>query len=114
MKFSEDIELVKRLDQLIRLKATGTPKELAKRLGKSESTIYRLIDSMRCLGFPIIYDKQRRSYRYEKEVRFSFEVCVLEGQEKSNTVGGKNFSFFDDFFSPLSFFDSGMGFLCGR
>jgi biotin operon repressor len=112
MNLQEQINLVSRVHQLIRLKATGTPKDLAQRLGMSESTLYRVIDEMKCIGFPIVYNKARQSYCYEKEVQFSFEVCALDETEKQKTVGGENFSSFCDFFGSLSFYDSGQQHLC--
>jgi predicted DNA-binding transcriptional regulator YafY len=112
MNLQEQINLISRVHQLIRLKATGTPKELAQRLEMSESTLYRLIDDMKRIGFPILYNKSRQTYCYEMEVRFNFEVCALEETEKQKTVGGKNFSEYCDFFGPLSFFESGQRHLC--
>ncbi len=47
MKFSEQLNRFLRLDQLIRLKATGTPKELAKKIGVSESALYEYINEMK-------------------------------------------------------------------
>ncbi|MCH7399021.1 HTH domain-containing protein [Belliella sp. DSM 107340] len=61
------IERISRLDQLIRLKSTGTPKELANRLEISESTLYETISMMKQLGAPINYDKLRKSYYYQAE-----------------------------------------------
>jgi predicted DNA-binding transcriptional regulator YafY len=94
MNLQEQINLLRRVDQLIRLKATGTPKGLAQRLGMSESTLYRVIDEMKCMDFPIAYDKQQQSYYYEKEVRFSFEVSVFSEAQNQEKVDGENFSGF--------------------
>jgi DNA-binding IclR family transcriptional regulator len=94
MKLQEQLNLLERVHQLVRLKATGAPKDLAHRLGLSESTLYRLLDEMKSMGFPITYDKARQSYCYEKEVRFSFEVCAFDQTEKQKTMGGENFSNF--------------------
>jgi len=113
MNLQDQINLIDRMHQLIKLKATGTPKELAQRLEMSESTLYRVIEEMKCLGFPITYNKTRQSYCYEKEVRFSFEVCALDETEKQKTVGGRNISNLCDFLGPLSFFESGRLNLCG-
>ncbi|MEM6737495.1 MAG: HTH domain-containing protein [Bacteroidota bacterium] len=56
-----------RIDQLIRLKATGKPSELAERLEISESTLYEFIGLMKELGAPIQWDKKRNSYIYDPE-----------------------------------------------
>jgi biotin operon repressor len=62
----DEIEKLERLDQLIRLNATGTPNELAKKLNISRSSVFRLINEMRELGCPIAYYKLLRTYAYEK------------------------------------------------
>ncbi|MDN5201833.1 HTH domain-containing protein [Fulvivirgaceae bacterium BMA10] len=52
-------ERFKRLEKLIRLKATGSPKELAKKFEVSERTIYRLIESIELAN--------------NKKIKFSYE-----------------------------------------
>ncbi len=68
----EHIELIQRIDQLIRLEATGTPALLADRLGMSKSKLYRLINTMKSLGAPIEYDMFLQSYVYSEAVGFRF------------------------------------------
>ncbi len=82
MKLIEQLQLLDRLDQLIRLKATGTPAQLASRLEVSERTVYNLIDTLRQLGAEIAYCKYRCSYQYESEIQFSFTITVKEGESK--------------------------------
>ncbi len=76
MKFLEEIERLKRLDQLIRLKATGTPAQLASRLHISERTVYKEIDTLRLLGAPVEFCKVRNSYCYSYEVEV--RLCVVK------------------------------------
>jgi predicted DNA-binding transcriptional regulator YafY len=63
---------LERLDQLIRTKATGTPKRLSKKIGVSERTVYKYIQILEDLGAPITYCKSRESYIYEKDGYFDF------------------------------------------
>ena len=114
MKLPQDIELVKRLDQLIRLKATGTPEQLGKRLELSRRQVYRIIDEMKALGFPIACCRSKKTFYYEKEVKFVFEICVLEEKEIQTTIGGKNFENFLGFFASVPYFGTERVFLCGR
>lgn len=65
-------ERVQRMDQLIRRKSTGAPKELAAKLSLSERSLYELINQMKDMGAPIVYSKPRNSYVYTSNVRFSF------------------------------------------
>ena len=103
-----------RIHQLIRMKATGTPSQLAQRIGVSERNLYRIINDMREDGFPILYNRDRGRYYYEKEVVFEIKFYVAGEKEVKNVVGGKNFSFFFDFFHPLPDTGSGWGLLCSR
>jgi len=66
--FSKMIDKLYRIDQLIRMKATGQPHELAERLRVSPSTVYEYIDIMkRVLAAPVRYCHTSRSYVYEEE-----------------------------------------------
>ena len=52
-------------DQLIRLKATGSPKEFAGKLGISERSLYGFLDELKYdFDCPIAYCHLRRSYYY--------------------------------------------------
>jgi biotin operon repressor len=102
MNIFEELFLLQRIDNLIRTRATGTPKDLAQRLGISECSIYRLIGCLRAKGFPILYDKKEGSYYYYKPVHWQAEF-VVDGEKLLSIKGGKN-NFQN--FSKLSCFDS--------
>lgn len=72
MNVIKQIELIKRIDQLIRLQATGTPIELAERLDISKTKLYRVLNTMRDLDAPIHYDGALKSFVYSKAVGFRF------------------------------------------
>lgn len=59
-----------RIDQLIRLKGTGTPAQLAEKIGLSERTMYAYIRLMKDFGAPVVYSRERQSYYYIREGRF--------------------------------------------
>jgi DNA-binding CsgD family transcriptional regulator len=65
MNFHDQLSRLERLDQLIRLKATGTPAELARKLDVSERTVYYLIRNLKERDKPVFYDKERQSYCYD-------------------------------------------------
>lgn len=109
MKFIEQIQTLERLDQLIRLKATGTPNELASRLNVSERTAYNLIEALRDLGVVISYCKQKKSYYYESRVTIQFLKVQIENTK--NIQGGENKL---PFFSILQNFCSGTSDICNR
>lgn len=78
----KNIELMERIDQLVRMKATGTPVELAKRLGISKTKLYRTIKTMKALNAPLEYDFGIQSYVYIKTVGFKFGFFVKERKTK--------------------------------
>ncbi|WP_109301762.1 hypothetical protein [Aquimarina sp. AU474] len=68
----KQIELIERIDQLVRLQATGTPAELAYRLQISKTKLYRLINTMKALNAPVEYDMAVQSFVYVEAVGFRF------------------------------------------
>ncbi|MHA4811748.1 hypothetical protein ACX0G9_26865 [Flavitalea flava] len=59
-----------RIDSLIRIKGTGTPNELANKIGMSERSTYEYIRLMKDFGAPVQYSRQRKSYYYKEGGRF--------------------------------------------
>ncbi len=85
MKLYQNLERIQRIDQLIRLEATGRPKRLAENLGISERQVYRLIDQMRFLGAEILYSIDKESYVYETPLKFNFGFTPFKvGEEILN------------------------------
>lgn len=89
-KLEEQINLIEQLDQLIRLKATGTPEQLANRLNISRAGLFRIMDIMKHLNAPIKFDIYLQSYVYEKNVcfRFGFYITELDKQKAKEINGG--------------------------
>lgn len=93
-KLTRQIEILERMDQLIRLKATGRPKQLAERLEVSEATVFRMIETMKEMNAPVCYDLARQSYVYTESTRFKcgFYVEELDIVTEKNLSGGCSFS----------------------
>lgn len=73
MTIIDQIKRIERLDHLIRSKATGTPAELAKKLGISQSQMYYLLKIFREeMDAPVYYSRKHQSYCYQMNVRFNF------------------------------------------
>ena len=68
MAFLKYFLRVKKLDDLIRRKATGSPAMLAKKMNLSRSVLMDYLHDMKKLGFPIKYDRHRSTYYYEENV----------------------------------------------
>jgi len=66
------INRLERLDYLIRVKATGTPGELACKLGISRSTLYEYINLLKDRGASITFCRKRSCFYYEEDGSFRF------------------------------------------
>ncbi len=80
------------LDYLIRNRATGSPDELARRLGVCRRKALRLIAQLRDQGFPVAFDKANATYYYTEPVVVRFEVLV--GKEALVKIHGGTQYFF--------------------
>ena len=86
MNFLAKLELIMRVDALVRRKGTGSPNSLSTRLGISKRNVFNLINTMKDMGAPIYFCKSRNSYCYEEEVSFSFGFMP----NKNNVYGGRS------------------------
>lgn len=93
MEFIRQVERLQMLNKLVREQKTGSPDELAQRLGVSRSKLYLILEELRDQGVCIRYNKQVNSFVYEEclgiSVKFSFEI--LSCGEKNSIKGGKYF-----------------------
>lgn len=90
MSVQKYIERLLYIDSLIKIKATGTIMQLAKKLGLSKRATEGLIKEMKELGCPIKYCRKRNCYYYDGdgEVSISFFNKNFPGLKKGG--GGKN------------------------
>ena len=96
----KQIQRIERLHQLLRLKATGSPKECASQLGISERQLYNIIELMKELGAPIIYNMRVGSYQYAYDVEWSFEFTKRLNNDSMTSIKGSGITF-SSFFSTL-------------
>jgi len=76
-----DLERIQTIDHLIRKKYTGSPPELAKRLGISVRALHNILNFMKQeLSAPIIYNPIRKSYCYSEDGRLCFQY------QKTDTI----------------------------
>ena len=71
--FKYYLDRIALIDRLIQIKGTGTPRQLAERLGISERTLYETLSLMKERGAPIQYCRVRRSYFYGETGSFSIK-----------------------------------------
>jgi DNA-binding IclR family transcriptional regulator len=73
MTLIDQIKRIERLDFLIRTRATGTPAELARKLGMSQSQTFQLLKLIKEeMEAPVVYSKTDQSYCYIRDVKFTF------------------------------------------
>lgn len=89
MKISKQIELVQRIDRLIRLKATGSPEDFARKLNMTQRNLYRILEDLKEMGLPIVYNKVRKSYQYNEEVTIVFRFGRKSLPDNSQILGGR-------------------------
>lgn len=75
MSFDKYIERIKRIDKMIQLEATGSPKALSIKIGISERMVYEYINKMKSLGAPITYNESKSTYLYTEPVVFE---CIFK------------------------------------
>ena len=92
---------VQQLHTLLKRKATGTPRELAKKLKLFERQTLEYVRELKDLGIPIAFCKHQKTYYYEKEVIFKFEFRILTPDELQNLEGGRSLCT-QNFFSLFS------------
>ena len=91
MSLEEKQRLILALDVLIRSKIPGKADYLAKRLGISRSTFFRLIEYMReDLYAPVFFDAPHNRYAYEREgvIMLRFLPAEIISPEQIRKVTG--------------------------
>ena len=78
MKAIIQLERLERIDQLIRLHATGKPSELATKLNISISTLYELLNYLKDLGASFYYSREKQSYVYEYPMQLVYMLKIIE------------------------------------
>lgn len=68
-------------DHHIRHQNTGTPKEFAEKLNISESLLYELLATLKKMGGPIAYSRNRNTYYYEHPVAFKLGYDPASSKE---------------------------------
>lgn len=86
----EKNNMLERLDQLIRLKATGNAKQISEKLHISERTVYYLIEKLKDNGCPIYYDKYLDSYcyKFKGKLIIKCEFKLLDKESLKTIKGG--------------------------
>lgn len=89
MEFVRQIERLQLLNKLVREQRTGSPEELAERLGLSRRQLYSYLEFLKDFGANIVYSRKANSFIFsentELEIVFRFQVL---GEETSREIRG--------------------------
>jgi len=96
------------IDFLIRKKATGDKETFARKNRLSKSGLANVLKDMKSMGFPIKYDKNRRSYLYEKDGQMVQELFLEYGKilSKDDLKKVRSIDINNLCFSEISIFES--------
>ncbi|MDD4144045.1 MAG: helix-turn-helix domain-containing protein [Prolixibacteraceae bacterium] len=88
-------KLLERLDKLLKLinnSNTGTPKELARRLGICKSTLATYIEYFRLMGAKILYNHKFKTYQFNpgSELKLAFGLFIIENGKVKKIFGNIN------------------------
>jgi predicted transcriptional regulator len=89
MTILKHIKRLKYIDFMIKRKATGDLERFAHKNNLSKTTLSEIINDMKELGFPIKYDRQRRTYYYDEEGQMVHALFIRNGQILSREEAAK-------------------------
>ena len=90
---------LEQIDYLIRTKATGTPDQMAKKLGISLRMWHQLRNELvNDLNFPIAYCPVQRTYYYTVSGKFEVGFKYLTNEQKKNLNGAPPYRVPSSFF----------------
>jgi len=93
MKTLKQLERLRKVHQLIQQENTGTPTELASRLGISRRQLYNLIEYLKELGAPLLYNRKTNTFYYgnDFDLLVNVSVQVLIKNELITIYAGNTF-----------------------
>ncbi|WKK66005.1 DNA-binding protein [Lutimonas zeaxanthinifaciens] len=88
----KQLERIKKIHNLIKLEATGTPEDLSKKLHISLRQTFSLLEQMRELEAPVKFNRKAKTYYYEREfdINITISVHVLSHDKLINIYAGRS------------------------
>lgn len=90
MEFIKQIERLQLLTKLVREQRTGSPEDLAERLGVSRRQMYVYLEYLNDMGVDIQYSRRLNSFLFasQKQIRIDWRFEVLDPAEVRKVLGG--------------------------
>ena len=98
MPIQKYIERLRYLDSLIQTRATGTVKQLAKKLDVTEISVLKIIKEMKDMGCPIKYCRRRNCYYYTQEDKVVLTFFDKDDNDLKRYPGGGGKNYFINYF----------------
>ncbi|UCE93062.1 MAG: DNA-binding protein [Flavobacteriaceae bacterium] len=76
MNTLKQLERIRKIHNLIKLEATGTPSDLSKKLHLSIRQTFTLLEQLRELEAPIRFDRRAKTYYYDGEFEININISV--------------------------------------
>ena len=88
----KQIERLRKMHQLIKNENTVTPKELGRKLHVSERQVYLILDQLRDMDAPVMYDRKNHSYYYDGsfDLYVNISVQVMQGEKLLHIYAGSS------------------------
>lgn len=80
------MERLRKFDYLVYHQMTGNPESFAKKLQMSRSSFYEFLEEVKLMGVPVQYNRDKKSYYYEKKGRICFHFHETLRPLNSNEV----------------------------
>lgn len=77
MNSLKNLKRLQKLHQLIEKKDTGSPKEVAEKIGSSERMVHCLIEELKDYGANIRFDRKLQTYFYKNDFELQVHVSVV-------------------------------------
>ncbi|WP_194774721.1 HTH domain-containing protein [Pararhodonellum marinum] len=90
MEFVRQIERFQLLNKLVKEQRTGSPEELAARLGVSRRQLYVYLEYLKDMGIDVQYSRRINSFVFScnKQLRIDWRFEILDPIEGRNVQGG--------------------------
>lgn len=76
MNSLKQLERIRKIHNLIKLEATGTPAELSKKLHIGLRQTFSLLEQMRELEAPVKFNRRTKTYYYEGEFEINITISM--------------------------------------
>lgn len=98
MKNLKQLERLRKTHQLIKLENTGTPKELAEKLRISVRQTYLVLEQLRELEAPVLFNRRTATYyyQYDYELTIHISIQVIAREKLLNIYAGRQISNYID------------------